>query len=836
MNQILDVLDSLECRSFFLENSMKVNVARISGLKSASIQIWVRTGSACERQLLASGISHLAEHMMFKGFDGKSAFEIAEELRDMGAEMNAYTSYLKTVFYIDLPSENLEKALEYLSDFISKPNFTQEDFDSEKEVVLREIDMCKDEPDDLLFDAFSRLAFSGTEFEPSIIGRRALFEKITLCDLKNYVEKKYVPSNMFLTIASGENCEKVATIAKKYFGKIKENFAQASDNFKGYLPTSRKSNFVEFKSPLARFLIGAILPQKYFENPVIWDFISYILSSVRNSILQKSLKYERGILDDVSSEIFYDSPVHWLLIDCSSQAKNIDDVELAIIAEIEKVKEFGFDKSLIQKFLRSVSASYADIVKNSSELASKLGELEMIGASLDYLKTYLKNAQNLDYDSAFSAFKSLNFENRAIAICASKKSRKTVQKKSSEDANFCEVVELENGSKIILKKIENCPKIHFRLASLMGMWACKKSQMGLHGLSALMLSKGAKNMSADDIADFAEANAIAFSSSGGNNSANISSECLSGDWRKAFNLLTDAATSANFDKKTFEREREILISQIEDDLDDPLEKSLYLAKKKFFASSYLSNASDGEIDALNACKNSDCAELARGLFPANKTVLSVVGNFKKEEILEEVYSFLSTLKPRKIEIPRAQKLGAFGKKFEELGGFNQSLALSMFECSSALDKRGDLLAEIALEVLGGGSGLIFELVREKLALAYTATCSSIAGINAGTLYFYALAKKQNLEKILDLFERISQKMQAGDFEQKRLKQAQLALKNRLLFSQNDVRPTAMRLALNLLFGRKNLDDDLSQIDSVKFDELVEFSKKYFAQKMDFILK
>jgi zinc protease len=176
---------------FTLPNGLEIFVKEDHNAPLISAQAWVRTGSIHEGHLRGTGVSHLVEHMVFQGAGERGPGELAKAVQDNGGYLNAYTSFDRTVYWIDTLSEGLETALHVLADLTTRATFPHAEFEKEKDVIRREIDMGLDDPD----NAASRLLFSTVfHLDPRrhpVIGHRHLFDAIRHQDLTNYHRARY---------------------------------------------------------------------------------------------------------------------------------------------------------------------------------------------------------------------------------------------------------------------------------------------------------------------------------------------------------------------------------------------------------------------------------------------------------------------------------------------------------------------------------------------------------------------------------------------------------------------------------------------------------------------
>src|SRR3954470_21427558 len=166
----------------------------------ASVQVWVKTGSIHEGENLGAGLSHYLEHMLFKGTGRRAGRDISAIVQAHGGYINAYTTFDRTVYYIDLPSEHTGVAIDLLADAVLHSTLPPEEVAKEKDVILREIAMTKDDPDNRLWDSLFSVAFREHPFRQPIIGHRDVFSAVTRDDLVGYYRARYVPNNLVVVI------------------------------------------------------------------------------------------------------------------------------------------------------------------------------------------------------------------------------------------------------------------------------------------------------------------------------------------------------------------------------------------------------------------------------------------------------------------------------------------------------------------------------------------------------------------------------------------------------------------------------------------------------------
>jgi len=204
-------------RKFKLKNGIRVVCERIPYVRSVSTGIWVRTGSRNENTD-NNGISHFVEHMLFKGTRNRTAAQIAECIDNIGGQINAFTGKECTCFYTRTLDEHIETALDVLSDMFFNSLFDNKDIALEKKVILEEINMYEDSPEDLVHDMLSETVWLGTSIGQPILGTKSSLGNINRSMILDYMNERYTQSNTVIAIAGNYDEERLETLLEKYFG------------------------------------------------------------------------------------------------------------------------------------------------------------------------------------------------------------------------------------------------------------------------------------------------------------------------------------------------------------------------------------------------------------------------------------------------------------------------------------------------------------------------------------------------------------------------------------------------------------------------------------------
>lgn len=205
-----------------LENGLHVVGERLPYLRSVSIGVWMRVGSMMETPA-ENGLSHFLEHMVFKGTEKRSTRDIAEEMDAVGGQMNAFTGKDCTCFYAKVIDEDLPLAVDILSDMTLHASLDETEFKKERGVILEEISMEEDSPEDVVHELLSRIQFGDQAAGMPILGPAEQIAAYTRDDLANYRARHYHPENCVVALAGNYDPEQVLALMQQYFGEWKKS-------------------------------------------------------------------------------------------------------------------------------------------------------------------------------------------------------------------------------------------------------------------------------------------------------------------------------------------------------------------------------------------------------------------------------------------------------------------------------------------------------------------------------------------------------------------------------------------------------------------------------------
>ncbi len=273
-----------------LKNGLRLAVDEMKDVETVSVGVFVNTGSRNETPEI-NGISHFLEHMAFKGTKKRSARQIAEEFEGIGGRINAYTSKEKTVYYAKVLKQHAEFAVEFLADILQNSTFDEVELEKERGVILQEIAMTNDTPDDIVFDYFQETAYPSQAMGRSILGPVKNIKKFGRKDFSNYINAQYNYQNMAVVAAGNIKESDLVKWSKKYFTSLGDNKIKTYQKAKYQGGDFRKEKKLEQINLVLGFDGLSYLDPKYYTSQIL----AMILGGGMSSRLFQEVRENRGL-------------------------------------------------------------------------------------------------------------------------------------------------------------------------------------------------------------------------------------------------------------------------------------------------------------------------------------------------------------------------------------------------------------------------------------------------------------------------------------------------------------------------------------------------------------
>lgn len=837
----MDIFPEIDSAYERLENGLEVRHIRCRYFAAVGISVVVRTGNIHEGAMCGCGVSHFAEHMAFVGAGGRREESVSADAAMFGAELNAYTSHDRTVYFADCPTESLGKTLSLLSEMLFEPNFTEGAFEKERDVILREIDMCSDDAGEKVYDNLFRKMYISSPLRYPVIGLKKKFMGVRPPDLRGYFQDRYSADNMCVCVASALGHSEVFDAVSRAFGGRGGNLKPVM--VEQELPQQCPREVLEYSNcDVSKCLLAFKVPCGNSVESALWDCAAMSLGEGNSSILKKKLKYGENLVDYVGAYFFSAGAESALILSWECAAKNAESARETAAREVEKFARTGFSEMQISRYAKTRHAAVTEALRNSHIAADRLSDCAYLGAGLELYAHRAKSAgSGIFSNSADFLSARLDFGSSTYSAVLPGRSKPRVRRKAAPSPGFkIETRELPNGLKIAAITRQGLSRTNMRLCSFGGICGLDKPERDIYKLASICLLRGTSNRTFEEISELVENNAISFYGVFSDYCTAVCAESLPGDLPISAGLISDAALNFKIDSKIFESERRAAISRELDGRDDPLTFALRGLRMEFFGAYPLSSALCGDADAMKVASPADAEKVLSKVFPADKCAITAVGDFDSAEFLDDCESRFSGL-ARGCASLRKKAAFSFPKAREKVVKMDrekeQSVVFSAFSDAGAAEYKYKAVRAILLEYLGGENGEIFNCVRQRHGLSYSASASVISGTDAAALYFYALTSHKNTGKVSDIFSEISERLAEGKIDERKFEAARSSVSDRFLEALCDPAEMGAYAAISQILRGEILtpEEVAREILEVDMQEGREYAARVFSREFKFIM-
>ena len=326
-----------------LDNGLTVLVKETPGVKVATVQIWVKAGSIYDGPD-EGGITHLIEHMIFKGTETRGAGEVAAAIEENGGQINAYTSFEYTVYHATLSSRYWETAMEVLGDAVLHSVFDGDELEREKKVVLEEVRMRNDRPALKVYQALMGRAYSTHPYRLPVIGTFESVSSFTREDIISYMDKHYHPDNFTVVVVGDVRADPVISKVRELFGSLPAR--QGVEPRLPEEPPQREPRLFTVTAEINQPQMAIAFPSTSFNDPdtPVIDVIAAILGSGETSRLYNRLRNEMGLVYHINASSFTPRDKGLFEIMAVLDGERISDAVQAALGEVFKLKYLPVDE------------------------------------------------------------------------------------------------------------------------------------------------------------------------------------------------------------------------------------------------------------------------------------------------------------------------------------------------------------------------------------------------------------------------------------------------------------------------------------------------------------
>jgi zinc protease len=749
-------------RETVLPNGLKVLTKEVHSAPVVSFSVWYKVGSRNEHTGI-TGVSHLLEHLMFKGTKKYALGEISRTLFANGADFNATTSYDWTNYYETIASDRLEMAMAIEADRMANSRIDKADLISEMTVVRSELEGYENDPEELLSQAVTAAAFQAHPYQWPIIGWRKDVENVSRDAIYRYYKAHYGPNNATVVIVGDFDTEPALAMVRKHFGSLAP--APTPPQVYTHEPPQRGERRVTVRRPgtLPVVMMAYKGPEGKHPDFYAIDALQMVLSSGKASRLYQALvEKEIATEADGGAQTLRD-PYLFSFYATAREKVTAERVEAALMAEIERVKKEPVSAEELSRAKSQIEAEFVFSNDSVSDQAEQIGYWDM---TIDwrYLETYLDRIRSLTAaDLQRVAQKYLVTEARTVGhfiptseaaptgpppgessarVEPSKRGDRPIPlPKPSKTRSAPRAVtrfKLDNGISVIVQ--ENHANPTFALRGSLSAGKIVEPKPGLSGITTEMLTRGTEKRSALEFAAALENVGATLDASLNWLAADLTARAQSKDFDLVMEFLAEMLRQPAFPRAELDKLKGQLLADLEQEKDDPAE----IAARAFNRAVYPPGnplrmlTLEESKKAYTALTREDLERFYREQYGPEGMILVIVGDVKADRVREALQRHLgSWLKNPKARLVRAADVPLQAKPLKQVIRVPDKSETAILWGHAGALKRKDpdyYATEVLNMILGGGGALNSRLgnsIRDELGLAYDVYSSYHADLFSG---------------------------------------------------------------------------------------------------------
>ncbi|MBC8245858.1 MAG: insulinase family protein [Verrucomicrobia bacterium] len=814
-----------------LSNGLEVIIQPDGSAPVVSVQAWCRTGSIHEGKWLGAGMSHVLEHMLFKGTTSRSGLEIDHRIQDAGGHMNAYTSFDRTVYHVTIPDTGARLATEVLCDIMQNATLPGDELSGELDVIRREMEMGNDNPSSRSGRRLFESAYTKSPYRHTVIGYRDIFDKLTRDDLLGYYRERYAPNNCFFVVVGAIDPDEVAQwISDGYAAQPARPLPSAP-----LTPEPRQvaPREVIDEGPFehAHFHFAWHVPDvRHVDIPAL-EVLCTVLGGGRSSRLYREVRDAKALVHSVDAWVYTGEQTGLFGMSAVADADKVGQAREAMLQEMQRFQDGLADEPELAKAIKQFTAANLSALKTMQGRAADLGGSWLSAGDLDFSRKQLDAARTVTPDTLQALAKRyLTPENQTLYALVPEGSRpKPRPSAASRRTTDTEKIDLPNGLRLLLKEDSRLPFTHFRAGLLGGVLSETPATNGLTRLMSRSMLKGTAKRTASGIASEIESAGGSIDTYSGNNSHGLSLDILSGDAALGQAVFLDVLLSPAFDTDGVERERTSQLAAIEQQRDHLLGNTLKQLRRLLFGNTAYGLDSLGETEGVTSLTREQIVAHHSLLTAPGNAVLAVLGDIDAGQVRERIEAALanwdSPAPP--LGLPEG---GAPASKRRDVDLTKKEQAIvTLGYPGCTLDHADRCTLDLLSEALNDMGSRLFLKIREELGLAYYVGTQNFAGRVPGYFSFYAGTAADTAGQVEEELLNQAGHLAKEGLTEEELRRAKAKLIGHRKIARQDLGSVAFATCMDELLGLgyDHHTGEEARIETVTLGQVQEAAARYF---------
>lgn len=843
-----------------LKNKLQTLFVDAPGNTSASVQIWFRAGSALEQED-HFGIAHFLEHMFFKGTKTRPGAAIAHEVESFGGEINAFTSFDYTCYYINTPRNHLSDTIDILLDMVSKPEFLNEDLLPERDVVHEEYRRTIDSSGQYAFLKLQESCFPKGYSHP-ILGTEKNIKNFTREQVLSFRQKFYNLQNALLVVAGDM--------------KDKEKIQEKIERYQ--LPSGERSSFPEFQlkkkasvevhqkeTRMATFMLSVQAPFLDSKEAAPEDLAYNCLGHGETSQLYQKLVMENSLANSASASTMFMNKggVHFLKV--SAPVENLAKV---FNRTIEVLKDFytqGVENSELKKIKNQYVASKVYDLESLEAYAFSLGSSFANSGDINSEEVFISQIKAATKDQVNQSIKSLfkrSFHlNVQIPKSASLSETKKLAQKFSQDLHKIaqqptkakpkaqqEIKLIKEDPQVQLHQVKPGVQLLYRYNPLTptfvlhayirgGLTEETVETNGQHHLLSSLLTKGNKFNSYEKLKSSLEDMSASLHGFTGKNAYGLTLHGQTEHFPLLATHFTQSLLAPAFNAKLLKHEKQLTLRAIENQKEDPVRTCFQQFSQLVFNNHPYRFNVLGEEKSLKKITAASLSEKHQKNLKSKDILFTYCGDLSYDEVLETLQPLLSSLPNRKTSALKLKKISALKGHFKHISFDREQTHFLHGVPVSKLDTKENTVLKMVTTYLSGQSSPLFVEVRDRQGLCYTAQPVHFNALEGGYWGIYMASGNEKVEAALNAVKTIISQTVAKDLNKTEFLRIKKMIEGQSLLNvqTNDDYANIYSIPVLQGLGLDYYHRSNKEVKELKFEEFKKILTGIFSQKWNTVI-
>ncbi len=827
-----------------LPNGQTVVIYEIHNNPIVTIDTWIKTGSINENDT-NNGISHFLEHLFFKGTKAHPTGEMERILESKGAIVNAATSKDFTHYYITIPSEDFDIAMELHSDMLLNPQIPRKELEQERKVVLEEISKDINSPAKLVYDNLNNLMYNYHPYKRKVIGTADIVGTMRREEILDYYNKYYTPSNMITLIIGDVDTEKTINKVQELFNQTYKKPVKNSYR-KEHSIQSRRTNTEYTDTQTGYMMIGFRGENISDDTTFALDVLAEILGGGKSSRLYRNVKEQKGLAHSISASngSFRDDGIFYITANFSPKAA--EKLEKAIFEEITNIQKYGITDEELKTAANKIIQDTYYSRESTSNIASELGYVMALTGNSDLYKNYIdgiNKVSSADVRSAAQKYLGLNKSAISLVLPESMKNKGSEDKaeikhKASKisEHNGTVKYQIDNGSTLLINSNKNNNIIAINIIAKGGEFI--ETIPGEGTLAAETMLKGTAKYSSQELTKLMEENGIKIEPSCEEDYFVIEVQTTTAQIDKTLDILDEVLNNALYDDYEIEKKRAEILSKIKQRRDIPMNVAVEDFKTSIYENSVYSHTNKVLEKTLPSVTRTNVVNYYKRILDSKNIIVSINGNADSEKMIDRFGSMLKDKHCQKFDfsdyhVTRITSPKTTSKTIKDL---QTAWLITGWQTAGVGEKdvKDFVTLKVINTILGSGmSSRLFRNIRESDGLAYQLGSNYSPKMLGGIFMTYIGTNPSSLEqsgaKIMKEINRLKTEF-VSDSE---LQDAKDRLKGGFILAMETNSEKASNIGFFEAYGLGYdfLNKYTKMIDEVTASDIIKVANKYFTSNI-----